>query len=250
VRAAARQLGYRDQGSYCQKFGPCEEWCALFATWAWQHAGVPIGRYPFTGSIYYWAALHTAVRRPAATPKPGDAVLFGSGPRTVRTSLHVGIVEQVYPGYLVTLEGNTTHRVVRLVIPRTRAWRAGEPGPIYAYASPLRGSARRARAASAAARALRASRLGRPMAAPAAARLTPTDRRLRRTLLNLRAFQHMPYRAGPLRIGWAQVNRLGQVEVAVEYQGALAEAQQAWAAFLARWRDPGAAYAVTFYTAR
>ena len=242
VRAAARQLGYRDRGSNCQKFGPCEEWCALFSTWAWQHAGVPIARFPFTGSIFYWAALHTAVRRPTATPKPGDAVLFGSGPRTVRTSLHVGIVEQVYPRYLVTIEGNTTHRVVRLVIPRTRSWRAGEPGPIYAYASPLRSGDRRSRAA-ADTRGLRASRR------VGAARLTPTDRRLARSLRNLRAFQHMPYHAGPLRIGWTQVNQLGQVEVAVEYQGPLVQAREAWAAFLAHWRDPGVAYAVTFYSA-
>jgi hypothetical protein len=244
VRAAARQLGYRDHGPDCQKFGPCEEWCALFSTWAWQHAGVPIGRYAFTGSIYYWAALHTAVRSPSATPKPGDAVLFGRGPRTVRTSLHVGIVERVYPRYLVTLEGNAAHRVIRLVIPRKQAWRAGEPGPIYAYASPLRSGATRSRAAAAAdARGLRASRR------VGTARLTPTDRRLARSLRNLRAFQHMPFHLGPLRIGWTQVNLLGQVEVAVEYQGPLVQAREAWAAFLAHWRDPGVAYAVTFYSA-
>jgi hypothetical protein len=243
VRGAARQIGYHDHGPDCQKFGPCEEWCALFATWAWQHAGIPIPRYAFTGSVYYWAALHTAIRKPTATPKPGDAVLFGRGPRTVRTSVHMGIVERVYPRYLVTLEGNATHKVIRLVIPRKQAWRAGEPGPIYAYASPLRSGAARSRAAAAsAARRLRAAtRAG-------AAKLTPTDRRLARSLRNLRAFQHMPFHLGPLRIGWTQVNQLGQVQVAVVYQGPLLQAREAWAAFLAHWHDPGLAYAVSFYS--
>ena len=29
------------QGPYCNPYGPCEQWCALFATWAWEH-----GRHP------------------------------------------------------------------------------------------------------------------------------------------------------------------------------------------------------------
>ena len=39
------------QGLYCNPYGPCEEWCALFATWAWEQAGIPIPRYAFTGDI-------------------------------------------------------------------------------------------------------------------------------------------------------------------------------------------------------
>ncbi len=45
-----------DPGGFCNPYGPCEEWCALFATWVWEQAGVPIPSYPFTGSIYDWAA--------------------------------------------------------------------------------------------------------------------------------------------------------------------------------------------------
>ncbi len=29
------------RGQFCNPYGPCEEWCALFATWVWQQAGVP-----------------------------------------------------------------------------------------------------------------------------------------------------------------------------------------------------------------
>ena len=50
VRAANSQVNADpDRGSFCNPYGPCEEWCALFATWVWQQAGVPIPSYPFTG---------------------------------------------------------------------------------------------------------------------------------------------------------------------------------------------------------
>ena len=60
--------------------GPCEEWCALFATWAWEQAGIPIPRYAFTGDIWGWAAAYGAVLPPTAMPAVGDAVLYGTGP--------------------------------------------------------------------------------------------------------------------------------------------------------------------------
>ena len=91
----------------CNPYGPCEEWCALFATWVWRHAGIPIPSYAFTGDIYDWAAFHGALLPPTATPDPGDAVLYGTGPQTVATSVHVGIVAQVWPdGAIDTVEGN------------------------------------------------------------------------------------------------------------------------------------------------
>jgi hypothetical protein len=94
-------------GYFCNPYGPCEEWCALFATWAWQQGGVPIPSYGFTGDIYTWAAYHGAVLPPTAVPVPGDAVLYGTGPNNTATSVHVGIVAQVWPdGAIVTIEGD------------------------------------------------------------------------------------------------------------------------------------------------
>jgi CHAP domain len=94
-------------GNFCNPYGPCEEWCSLFATWVWEQAGVPIPSYPFTGNIYDWAAANTAVLPPDATPAPGDAVLYGTGPWSTATSLHVGIVAEVWPdGAIVTIEGD------------------------------------------------------------------------------------------------------------------------------------------------
>ncbi len=94
-------------GQFCNPYGPCEEWCALFASWVWEQAGVPIPSYPFTGSIYDWAATHTGVLPPDAAPVPGDAVLYGTGPSSTATSLHLGLVTQVWPdGAIVTIEGD------------------------------------------------------------------------------------------------------------------------------------------------
>jgi hypothetical protein len=96
-----------DPGSFCNPYGPCEEWCALFATWVWEQAGVPIPSYAFTGDIFDWSAQNTAVFPPTITPVPGDDVLYGTGPESTTTSLHVGVVMQVWPdGAIITIEGD------------------------------------------------------------------------------------------------------------------------------------------------
>jgi CHAP domain len=109
VAAAASQVEPDpDHGYYCNPYGPCEQWCALFATWAWQRGGVPIQSYPFTGSIYEWAADHGALLSPGALPDPGDAVLYGTGPWNTNTSVHVGIVTEVWPdGSLIEVSGDS-----------------------------------------------------------------------------------------------------------------------------------------------
>jgi hypothetical protein len=105
--AAAQVNADPDTGYFCNPYGPCEAWCALFATWVWERAGVPVPSYAFTGDIYSWAAAHTGVLPPTATPLPGDAVLYGTGPWSTASSLHVGLVAQVWPdGAVVTVEGD------------------------------------------------------------------------------------------------------------------------------------------------
>jgi len=96
-----------DPGSFCNPYGPCEEWCALFATWVWRQAGVPIPSFAFTGDIYGWAAADSSLIAPSGAPEPGDAVLYGTGPWSTATSLHVGIVAQRWlDGAIVTIEGD------------------------------------------------------------------------------------------------------------------------------------------------
>lgn len=250
VRSAARQLGYRDHWPFCTKFGSCELWCSLFATWTWRRAGVPIGSLAFTGSMYWWAALNTYVLRPKATPLPGDAVLFGTGPGSVGTSLHVGIVEDVYPRYLVTIEGDVAHQVRRFVVPIRHPRSIGEPGRIYAYASPV--SRPRAAGLRTVARPIAPPALSKVRLRAAIAKQDPSGRRTRSgrlgaAIASLRAFQYMPYRAPKVRIGWTGVNSLGQVEVAVVARGVPGTAQLAWQRFLARYADSGTAYLVSYY---
>jgi len=107
VTATSQVNADPDTGYFCNPYGPCEAWCALFATWVWARAGVPIPSYAFTGDIYTWAAAHTEVLPAWAAPLPGDAVLYGTGPWSTATSVHVGLVMQVWPdGAIVTVEGD------------------------------------------------------------------------------------------------------------------------------------------------
>jgi hypothetical protein len=145
VEVARSQLGVHEQppGSNCTVYGPCEPWCALFATWVWRHAGVDIPSLGFSGAIYSWARAHGHVYSPAVTPRPGWAALFGSGPATAASSLHVGIVESVIANDEITLiNGNFADSVMRTgpchpaEAQLAAAGGCEEPGPIYAYASP------------------------------------------------------------------------------------------------------------------
>ena len=163
VRIAESQLGRSESplGSNCNPYGPCVQWCSLFVAWVWERAGVPLKGgtvpYAYSGSIYEWAKAHEGapfattapgdpplstpaangarVLPPTATPAPGDAVLFGTGPRA---SDHVGIVERVFPnGEITTIDGNYGDRVARVgPFPPAQAAAGGEPAPIFGYAHP------------------------------------------------------------------------------------------------------------------
>jgi hypothetical protein len=145
VAIARGQLGTGEQppGSGCTVYGPCEEWCALFTTWVWRRAGIPIPSLAFSGAIYSWAAQHTHAYAPNVTPRPGWAALFGSGPGNPASSQHVAIVEAVLPnGEVEFINGNFAGTVARTgpCLP-SRAQLAGaggcqEPAPIYGYAAP------------------------------------------------------------------------------------------------------------------
>lgn len=143
VRIAESQLGQGEHppGSNCTKYAAvCEEWCALFVAWVWEHAGVPMTGgtepYAYSGTIFTWVKSHGGRDLPpTAIPAPGDAVLYGSG---VSDSVHIGIVEQVFPnGEIVTIEGNDDNQVLRNgPFQPSQAVAAGEPAPIYGYAQP------------------------------------------------------------------------------------------------------------------
>jgi hypothetical protein len=108
VSVAAGQIhGDPIPGYFCNPYGPCEAWCALFATWVWAHAGIHIPSMAFVGAVYDWTAVHTANLAPTARPSPGDFVYYGTGPQNVDTAVHMGIVAQVWPdGAIDTIEGD------------------------------------------------------------------------------------------------------------------------------------------------
>jgi CHAP domain len=144
VDIAASQLGpSKDGGNYCNPYGPCEEWCALFATWVWESAGIRIPRYAFVGDVYLWARSHASVLPVTAKPAPGDLVLYGTGPQSVAASPHMGVVAQVWPdGEIDTVEGDagpgpgdwTSVLVNGPYLPSQSFFANGMP--IYAYAVP------------------------------------------------------------------------------------------------------------------
>jgi hypothetical protein len=142
VRIAESQIGQGENppGSECTIFGPCEEWCALFASWVWIKAGVPLAgstaEYGYSGSLYTWTEEHGGRVLPAsATPSPGDLGFYGSGPGPGESD-HVGVVQRVFrDGRITTIEGNYDGQV-SLVGPFLPADPIGERAPIYGYAQP------------------------------------------------------------------------------------------------------------------
>jgi hypothetical protein len=140
LRVAESQVGEGEHppGSNCTIYGPCEEWCSLFASWVWMRSGVPLpgptARYGYSGALYTWVAANGGhIIAPTARPSPGDAVFYGHGPSE---SLHVGIVVRVEDdGQITTIEGNYAGQVTRVgPFPPSRP--VGERGPIYGYAEP------------------------------------------------------------------------------------------------------------------
>jgi hypothetical protein len=96
-----------DPGTWCNPYGPCVEWCSLFATWVWQQSGIPIPSYAFVGDTSDWAVQNGLFLSPSATPQPGDFLFYGTGPSSPATAVHMGVVADVWPdGAISTVEGD------------------------------------------------------------------------------------------------------------------------------------------------
>jgi hypothetical protein len=108
VRLAAQQIGpdpNTNSGPFCNPYGPCEEWCALFATWVWDQIGIAIPRLARVSDVFSWAAARGLALPPTSKPRPGDLVLYGASPGT---SMHMGIVAEVWPdGAITAVEGDS-----------------------------------------------------------------------------------------------------------------------------------------------
>lgn len=113
---ARKNIGYHEGPNNRNKWGPTgQPWCAYFATSMWREAGVNIPKYGFTGDVYKWGERnHTAYDRGdiAKQARPGDAILFGTGP-TYGGSEHIGLIEKVDGNKITTIEGNSSDQVMR-----------------------------------------------------------------------------------------------------------------------------------------
>jgi peptidoglycan DL-endopeptidase CwlO len=117
IRSVARgELGYREGTGNGNKYGPAGPWCSNFATWVWRRAGVEIGILPFTGDVYEWGRERGLAygRNSLDEARPGDVLLFGTGPGSPSTSTHIGIVESVHGDTVTLLEGNAGDQVRRV----------------------------------------------------------------------------------------------------------------------------------------
>jgi hypothetical protein len=112
VKLAQAEVGTREHGDNCQKYSPqCVSWCGLFATSMWEHAGVNVDheQFAFTGNIYKQGqASGTAYdAQHLDQAKPGDVLLYGTGPDSPKTSKHVGLVESRSGNTVTMIEGNS-----------------------------------------------------------------------------------------------------------------------------------------------
>ncbi|WAL66448.1 CHAP domain-containing protein [Amycolatopsis cynarae] len=113
---ARSNLGYHEGPNNRNKWGPTgQPWCSYFATSMWRDAGVDIPKYGFTGDVYKWGERHhLAYDRQdlAKQARPGDTILFGTGP-SWSGSEHIGIIEKVEGNKITTIEGNSNDQVMR-----------------------------------------------------------------------------------------------------------------------------------------
>lgn len=112
LEKASAEVGTVETGSNCQPYSPqCVSWCALFAMWAWEEAGVDVDNenYAFTGNVYTTGQEKGTAYDAASLDQaePGDVLLFGTGPASASTSRHIGIVEKVEGDTVTTIEGNS-----------------------------------------------------------------------------------------------------------------------------------------------
>ncbi|MEJ2857293.1 MULTISPECIES: CHAP domain-containing protein [unclassified Saccharothrix] len=116
ILAKARgELGTRENppGSNRNPYGPTAAWCSSFATAMWRKAGVDIPLLPFTGDVFRWGQRNGKAYTNLQQVRPGDVLLFGTGPQSTATSKHIGIVEKVHGGTVTLIEGNSGDSVRR-----------------------------------------------------------------------------------------------------------------------------------------
>jgi hypothetical protein len=140
IEVARKEIGTREPQAFSRYAGGRQEaWCAHFASWAFDQAGVPFAEYIApsptraspTASVSFVASVLDKLGRlmpPTSTPQPNDLIFYkqtegGKFVTPGRFGLpvglgHVGIVEGIEGDKVVSIEGNFSDRVARVRTPR------------------------------------------------------------------------------------------------------------------------------------
>jgi CHAP domain len=165
VSIAESQIGYKTDpaSTYCNKYSAywssgaddCgnanldEEWCADFAAWVWQRAGVPLTYEYVNGdlnssaaSFYEWGAARGTWHAAGSgyTPEPGDVAVYGLDPGAL-VAAHVAIVIGFQPGDRgpTAVNGDGDTNAFSIVEVRTNEYVADihpDGAPLSGYVSP------------------------------------------------------------------------------------------------------------------
>jgi hypothetical protein len=114
---AKGELGYQVRRGEASKYGvwygeagfETAAWCAMFVCWCFAQANFPLPKIQNSkGFAYcpYGVNWYKKNKQFCRTPKVGDIVFFDWGGD--RVADHVGLVEEVLPTYVRTIEGNTS----------------------------------------------------------------------------------------------------------------------------------------------
>jgi 3D (Asp-Asp-Asp) domain-containing protein/lysophospholipase L1-like esterase/surface antigen len=151
---ARRYLGKNGRTQPFNEFEPAQvnySWCAWFVTNVWKLAGVAIDVSAGSNYPYTWgqqnATLFKHVGAPPRGPTPplGSAIMYGSGPASTATSLHVNLVDKVNEDgtFMITSGNSDASRVVRqgpcrLTVsdPASLTGPGCDGRPVYAIATP------------------------------------------------------------------------------------------------------------------
>lgn len=115
IAIAAKEIGYKEYQNNNNKYGVWygmnnQPWCAMFVSWCADQVGAlgnnnKSGIIPRTAWVpdyqTYYSAKGLYKPKGSYTPKCGDIIIYGS-------NSHVGLVEQVSNGKVITIEGNTS----------------------------------------------------------------------------------------------------------------------------------------------
>lgn len=111
LEIARAEIGYTESpaNSNRTKYGVWfglngQPWCAIFICWVMSQAGVPYSKQAYTPTLAQW---YKNQGRWSKTPQPGDVVFFDF-PGGHNRIEHVGLVESVGKGHIITIEGNTS----------------------------------------------------------------------------------------------------------------------------------------------